>query len=91
MRRTKPRRLCEVMVVDRQRDHVIVHGSVAKRLRRASRETYCFVIGSARFRKTSSVEGIVYSPRMKGASRSKGKALSPEERRKAIIKAYRKA
>jgi hypothetical protein len=35
--------------------------------------------------------GIVYSPRMKGASSLKGKALSPEERRKAIIKAYRKA
>jgi hypothetical protein len=50
-----------------------------------------FVIGSARFRKISAVEGIVYSPRMKGASSLKGKALSPEERRKAIIKAYRKA
>jgi hypothetical protein len=50
-----------------------------------------FVIGSARFRKISAVEGIVHSPRMKGVSSSKGKALSPEERRKAIIKAYRKA
>jgi hypothetical protein len=49
-----------------------------------------FVIGSARFRKISAVEGIVYSLKMKGAS-SKGKALSPGERRKAIIKAYCKA
>jgi hypothetical protein len=51
-----------------------------------------FVIGSARFRKISAVEGIQYSPKMKGSSAiSKAKALSPEERRKAIIKAYRKA
>ncbi|MGJ5178793.1 hypothetical protein ACQR16_27795 [Bradyrhizobium oligotrophicum] len=50
-----------------------------------------FVIGSARFRKISAVEGIAYSPKMKGASSSAGKALSPEERRKSIIEAYRKA
>jgi hypothetical protein len=50
-----------------------------------------FVIGSARFRKISSVEGIQYSPKMRGASASKGKSLSSEERRKSIIKAYRKA
>jgi len=50
-----------------------------------------FVIGSARFRKISAVEGIHYSPKMKGASVSKGKALTPDERRKSIIKAYRKA
>ncbi len=51
-----------------------------------------FVIGSARFRKISAVEGIQYSPKMKGsASISKTKALTPEERRKAIIKAYSKA
>ena len=50
-----------------------------------------FVIGSARFRKISSVEGIEYSPEMKGASASKGKTLSAEERRKSIIEAYRKA
>jgi len=51
-----------------------------------------FVIGSARFRKISAVEGIQYSPTMKGgAAISQSKALTPEERRKAIIKAYRKA
>jgi hypothetical protein len=51
-----------------------------------------FVIGSARFKKISAVEGIVYSPDMKGSSAiSKRKDLSPEERRKIIIKAYRKA
>ena len=51
-----------------------------------------FVIGSVRFRKISSVEGIIYSPKMKGgAAVAKSKAATPEERRKAIIKAYRKA
>ena len=51
-----------------------------------------FVIGSGRFRKISAVEGIRYSPKMKGsAAIVKSKAVSPEERRKAIIKAYRKA
>jgi hypothetical protein len=51
-----------------------------------------FVIGSVRFRKISAVEGIVYSPKMKGnATIEKSKAVTPEERRKAIIKAYRKA
>jgi hypothetical protein len=51
-----------------------------------------FVIGSVRFRKISAVEGIHYSPEMKGgAAISKSKAATPEERRKTIIKAYRKA
>jgi len=51
-----------------------------------------FVIGSARFKKISAVEGIVYSPDMKGRSAiAKRKNLTPEERRKIIIKAYRKA
>jgi 6-phosphofructokinase len=50
-----------------------------------------FVIGSARFRKISAVEGIQYSPKMKGASASTDKAPSAEERRKSIIKAYSKA
>ena len=51
-----------------------------------------FVIGSARFKKISAVAGLVYSPDMKGRSAiSKRKDLSPEERRKIIIKAYRKA
>jgi hypothetical protein len=48
-----------------------------------------FVVGSVRFRKIS---GIQYSRSMKGdVAISKAKALAPEERRKAIIKAYRKA
>lgn len=51
-----------------------------------------FVIGSGRFRKISAVEGIHYTSKMKGdVAVSKSKALTPEERRKAIIKAYRKA
>jgi hypothetical protein len=51
-----------------------------------------FVIGSVRFRKISAVEGIHFSPKMKGSSAvSKSKTLTPEERRKTIIKAYRKA
>jgi hypothetical protein len=51
-----------------------------------------FVIGSARFRKISAVEGIHFSPKMKGSvAVAKSKALTPEERRKAIIEAYRKA
>lgn len=50
-----------------------------------------FVVGSARFRKISAVEGIQYSPKMKGSTAiAKSKATTPEERRKAIIKAYRK-
>jgi hypothetical protein len=49
-----------------------------------------FVIGSARFRKISAVEGIQYSAKMKGASAAAGKTLSPQERRKSIIEAYRK-
>ena len=49
-----------------------------------------FVIGSARFRKISSVEGILYSTKMKG-SIAESKARTPEQRRKAIIKAYSKA
>lgn len=55
-------------------------------------KTSGFVIGSARFRKISSVEGIVYSPKMKGsAAVAKSEARTPEERLKVIIKAYRKA
>lgn len=47
-----------------------------------------FVIGSARFRKISSVEGIVYSVKMKGSTAvAASKARTREERRKAIIKA----
>ena len=37
-------------------------------------------------------QGIDYSPKMKGsAAIAKSKALTPEERRKAIDEAYRKA
>ena len=51
-----------------------------------------FVIGSSRFRKISAVEGIQYSPKMKGrAAIAKSEAVTPEQRRKTIIKAYRKA
>ncbi|MBI5323437.1 hypothetical protein [Bradyrhizobium sp.] len=50
-----------------------------------------FVVGSARFKKISAVEGIEYTPDMKGSTAvSKSKAETPEERRKAIIRAYRK-
>ncbi|MGJ5208765.1 hypothetical protein [Bradyrhizobium sp. HKCCYLR20261] len=61
--------------------------------RPASKKTKAggFVIGSARYRKISAVEGIEYSPKMKGAASTTGKALSPEQRRKSIIEAYRKA
>ena len=51
-----------------------------------------FVIGSGRFRKISAVEGIQYSPKMKGSiAISKSNSLTPEERRETIIKAYRKS
>jgi hypothetical protein len=51
-----------------------------------------FVIGSARFRKISAVEGIKYSSKMKGsAAIAKSEPLTLEERRKTIIEAYRKA
>jgi hypothetical protein len=50
-----------------------------------------FVIGSARFRKISAIEGIKYSPGMKGQLAVSGlKDPTPEEKRKAIIRAYRK-
>ncbi len=56
------------------------------------REASGFVIGSARFRKISAVEGIHYSGEMRGyAALPKSKDLTPEERRKIIIEAYRKA
>jgi hypothetical protein len=47
--------------------------------------------GSARFRKISAVEGIKYSPGMKGQNAvARLKSQTPEEKRKAIIQAYRK-
>nr|WP_291691090.1 hypothetical protein [Bradyrhizobium sp.] len=50
-----------------------------------------FIVGSSRFRKISAVEGIHFSAKMRGnAVLSKTEDLSPEERRKLIIKAYRK-
>jgi hypothetical protein len=54
-------------------------------------KTSGFVIGSARFRKISAVEGIKYSPGMKGQMAVSGlNDLTPEQRREAIIRAYRK-
>jgi hypothetical protein len=54
-------------------------------------KTSGFVIGSERFKKISAVEGIKYSPGMKGQMAvSRLKDPTPEERRKAIIRAYRK-
>jgi hypothetical protein len=54
-------------------------------------KTAGFVIGSARFKKISAVEGITYSPGMKGQTAVSGlEKLTPEEKRKAIIQAYRK-
>ena len=53
-------------------------------------KTSGFVIGSARFRKISAVEGIKYSAGMKGQTAvSRLKNPTPEEKRKAIIQAYR--
>ena len=50
-----------------------------------------FVIGSTRFKKISAVEGIKYSPDMKGQMAvSRLKEPTPEEKRKTIIRAYRK-
>jgi hypothetical protein len=50
-----------------------------------------FVIGSARFRKISAVEGIAYSAKMKGgAAIASTNATTPAERRAAIVEAYRK-
>jgi hypothetical protein len=54
-------------------------------------KTSGFVIGSTRFKKISAVEGIKYSPGMKGqAAVSRLKDVTPEEKRKTIIRAYRK-
>jgi len=54
-------------------------------------ETSGFVIGSTRFRKISAVEGIKYPHDMKGQKAVSGlRDLTPEERRKTIIRAYRK-
>jgi hypothetical protein len=54
-------------------------------------KTSGFVIGSARFKKISAVEGIKYSPGMKGQMAvSRLKDPTPEERRKTVIRAYRK-
>ena len=54
-------------------------------------KTAGFVIGSARFKKISAVEGIKYSPDMKGQlAVSRLKDPTPEQKRKAIIRAYRK-
>jgi hypothetical protein len=53
-------------------------------------KTSGFVVGSTRFKKISAVEGIKYSHGMKGQEAvSALKDLTPEERRKTIIRAYR--
>jgi hypothetical protein len=72
---------------------VILTGMATKKSSSKKGKAAGFVIGSARFRKISAVEGIVYSTKMKGSTEieKSRKLLTPEERRKAIIKAYRKA
>jgi hypothetical protein len=51
-----------------------------------------FVIGRAGFSKISSVEGIRLKPAMeKRADEARKNGLSPEEYRKVILRAYRKA
>ena len=50
-----------------------------------------FVVGAAGFAKISAVEGIRLTPPMKKrAAEASSKGLSPEETRKAIVRAYRK-
>ena len=50
-----------------------------------------FVLGHASFTKISAVEGIRLKPAMKKrAAEASSKGLSPEEYRKAIVRAYRK-
>ncbi|HYS84515.1 MAG TPA: hypothetical protein VEN78_05890 [Bradyrhizobium sp.] len=51
-----------------------------------------FVLGRAGFTKISAVEGIRLKPAMKKrAAEANSKGLSPEEYRKVIVRAYRKA
>jgi hypothetical protein len=51
-----------------------------------------FVIGQDRFAKISAVEGIRLKPGMKKrAAEASSEGLSPDEYRKAIVRAYRKA
>jgi hypothetical protein len=51
-----------------------------------------FVVGSARFKKISAVEGIKYTSEMKGrtALSKRRDNITAEERRETIIRAYRK-
>lgn len=50
-----------------------------------------FVLGSARFAKISEVEGIKLTPAMKKRARdARSASLTPEERRRAIIRSHRK-
>lgn len=57
----------------------------------ASKRTAKFVLGSERFGKISAVEGIKQTAAMKKRSASFDKAgLSAAERRREIIKVYRK-
>jgi hypothetical protein len=51
-----------------------------------------FVLGHANFAKISAVEGIRLKPAMKKrAAEASSKGLSPEEFRKVIVRAHRKA
>jgi hypothetical protein len=71
---------------------MLMLGMVSKKQSPKKGKASGFVIGSARFRKISAVEGIRYSQAMKGCTAlSKSESLTPEERRKIIIEAYRKA
>ena len=64
---------------------------MAQKRKSKTGKTSGFVIGSPRFKKISAVEGIKYSPVMKGQIAVAGlKNPTPEERRKTIIRAYRK-
>lgn len=50
-----------------------------------------FTLGSARFAKISEVEGIKLTPAMKKRARdARSENLTPEERRRAIIRSHRK-
>lgn len=57
-----------------------------------SAKTGAFVLGAARFEKISAVEGIKLKPAMKKrVAAAKSAKSSPEEYRKSILRAYKKA
>lgn len=62
-----------------------------KRSAKKGKASSGFVVGSARFKKISAVEGIETRADMKGRTALRDrKGLSAEESRKIIIRAYRK-